>query len=61
MTKAPRKKLSSRMGQIQPMPVRPVAELLEIRDQFGGSVILAALRGKLNAEEYLKLEQISEH
>jgi hypothetical protein len=40
--------------------VRPTKKLIAIRDEHG-SPILAAINGAVNAEEYLKLEQLREH
>ena len=45
---------------LQPMRVRPVAKLRDIRQRFG-SPFLAAANGKLNAEEFLLLEKLNEH
>lgn len=50
----------SRSAELHSMPVRSTKKLLEIREQHG-SAILAAINGAVNAEEYLKLEQLSEH
>lgn len=46
--------------RIRPMTIRKPSVLLKIRDQHG-SAIMAAINGAVNAEEYLKLEQLSEH
>lgn len=50
----------TRPSRIKPMLVRKPSVLLAIRDQHG-SAIMAAINGALNVEEYLKLEQLSEH
>lgn len=49
-----------RASRLKPMKVRPTKELIEVRKRFG-SAVLAAMLGALNAEEYLKLEALSEH
>ena len=51
----------TRSSRMKPMLVRKTPVLLAIRDQHGGSPILAAINGAVNAEEYLKLEALSEH
>lgn len=56
----PKKKAKRFLGELKPMPVRSASELRTIRNQEGGT-ILAALKGKVNAEEYLRLEALSEH
>lgn len=59
MTEVPRKfrKLS---GELKKMKVRPMSELNAIRDRYG-SPVMAAMLEQINPEEYLKLEQLSEH
>lgn len=55
-----RRQYEGHQGELQPMTVRKPSVLLAIREQYG-SAVLAALNGAVNAEEYLKLEALSEH